>query len=74
MNTTTWAVTGMTCEHCSNAVSQEIRELPGVQDVSVDLVVGGESTVTVTSDAALSFEQVSAAVDEAGDYRLAGAR
>jgi DNA-binding FrmR family transcriptional regulator len=33
---------------------------------------GGESAVTVASDAPLSAEAVAAALDEAGDYRLAG--
>jgi DNA-binding FrmR family transcriptional regulator len=33
---------------------------------------GGESAVTVASDTPLSAEAVAAALDEAGDYRLAG--
>ena len=39
---------------------------------AVDLVPGGESAVTVTSDAPLSAEAVAAALDEAGDYWLVG--
>src|SRR4051812_42364788 len=68
--TTTLAVTGMTCEHCVNAVRQELGALPGVQQVSVDLVNGGTSQVQVSSDAALDPDQVVAAIDEAG-YALA---
>jgi copper chaperone len=42
-------VSGMTCEHCVSAVTQELNALGGVQEVRVDLVAGGASTVTVTS-------------------------
>lgn len=67
----TYKVTGMTCGHCANAVTEELRALDGVSAVEVDLVAGGTSTVTVTSAAGLSDAQVAAALDEAGDYRLA---
>lgn len=70
MNTSTYAVTGMTCGHCAQAVTEELKALPGVRDVQVELVAGGESTVTVSSDEALSSEAVAGALDEAGDYRL----
>jgi copper chaperone len=67
--TSTYTVTGMSCEHCVNAVTAELCELPGVVDVKVDL---GTGVVTVTSDAPLSDDAVGAAVDEAG-YELADA-
>lgn len=73
MATRTYQVTGMTCAHCVHAVTEELAELPGVTGVSVDLVAGGESKVTVTSDAPLVTEAVASALDEAGDYRLATA-
>jgi copper chaperone CopZ len=73
MATTTYPVTGMTCDHCAHAVTGELAGLAGVTGVSVDLVAGGESKVTVTSDAPLAAEAVAAALDEAGDYRLATA-
>jgi len=67
--TSTYTVTGMTCEHCVQAVSGEISTLPGVADVRVDLSSGA---VTVTSEAPLAADDVRAAVDEAG-YELANA-
>jgi copper chaperone CopZ len=73
MTTTTYAVTGMTCEHCVHAVTGELSGLEGVSEVSVDLVPGGESRVMVTSEAGLPEQAVAAALDEAGDYRLASA-
>lgn len=69
MTTTTYQVSGMTCEHCVRAVHEEVSAVPGVSDVSVDLVVGGASSVTVTSDAPPDEGVVRDAVDEAG-YRL----
>jgi len=71
--TTIYAVTGMTCEHCVHAVSKELTRLSGVTGVTVELVPDGQSAVTVTSDALLLSDDVSAALDEAGDYQLAGA-
>lgn len=70
--TAQYQVNGMTCEHCVKAVTSELISLDGVQDVSVDLVPEGTSTVTVGSDAPLDQSAVAAAVDEAG-YTLAEA-
>jgi len=71
MTTHTYAVTGMTCGHCANAVTSELMELDEVTDVSVALIPGGTSTVTVISEAPLDQARVAAALDEAGDYQLA---
>ena len=68
--TTTYSVTGMTCGHCTSAVTEEISKLVGVQDVKIDLVAGGTSAVHVTSESALDEVAVREAVDEAG-YELA---
>ena len=67
----TYAVTGLTCEHCVRAVTDELTALPGVRDVGVDLVVGGTSTVRLVSDAPLAESAVRDALDEAG-YTLVG--
>jgi copper chaperone len=72
MTTTTYTVTGMSCEHCVNAVTSELGGLGGVSAVTVDLVPDGGSQVTVTSDQPLPEEAVSAALDEAGGYQIAG--
>ena len=70
MTSATYQVTGMTCEHCVNAVSSELKNLGGVRDVTVELVPGGPSLVTVASDSPLSPASIEAALDEAGGYRL----
>ena len=69
MATTTYTVRGMTCGHCVNAVTEELLTVMGVTDVAIDLVEGGDSTVSVTSTEPLDVDQVKAAVDEAG-YEL----
>ena len=63
----TYTVTGMTCGHCVQAVTDEISALEGVRQVDVELTSGA---VTVVSDDPLDKEAVAAAVDEAG-YALA---
>lgn len=66
MTTETLLVTGMTCEHCVMSVTEELHELDDVQDVTVDLVPGGSSTVTVTSDAPIEPDALRGAIAEAG--------
>ncbi|GAA4622312.1 MULTISPECIES: heavy-metal-associated domain-containing protein [Cellulomonas] len=65
-HTTTFRVDGMTCGHCVSSVTEELTALPGVEDVQVELVTGGASPVTVTSQGPLDDAAVSAAVAEAG--------
>ena len=65
-HTTTVAISGMTCGHCVNSVTEELTALPAVQDVSIDLNVGGLSTATITSATALDVAEISEAVAEAG--------
>ena len=68
--TRTYSVTGMTCGHCVGAVTSELQALDVVDSVTVDLVAGGISSVTVTSAAPLDDARVAAALDDAGDYHL----
>ena len=68
MTTTTYHVTGMTCDHCVRAVTTELVMVPGVRSVDVDLA---EGAVTVTSDGPLDLGEVREAIDEAG-YALEG--
>lgn len=69
MPQSTYTVTGMTCEHCVASVTEEIGEIPGVGDVTVDLPTG---LVTVTSATPVDRDDVRRAVDGAG-YRLTDA-
>jgi copper chaperone CopZ len=69
MTVTTYRVAGMSCDHCKNAVTQELSGLVGVTVVDVDVAAG---TATVTSEADLAVDVVRDAIDEAG-YTLVDA-
>jgi copper chaperone len=66
-HTGTYAVTGMTCAHCVASVTEEVQELPGVDEVEVSLETG---TLRLTSTLPLDEAAVRGAVEEAG-YSLA---
>jgi copper chaperone len=53
----------MHCGHCITSVTEEVRAIPGVTDVRVDLASG---ELDVTSDSEISFAAIETAVDEAG--------
>ncbi|MGN6722266.1 MAG: heavy-metal-associated domain-containing protein [Marmoricola sp.] len=61
MSTREFTVTGMTCGHCVQSVTEEVSEVPGVVDVRVVLETGA---LTVTGEAEPAA--VVAAVAEAG--------
>lgn len=63
MSTTEYAVTGMSCAHCENAIRSEVEQIPGVTGVEVSAQSG---RLVVSSDAPIADEAVIAAVDEAG--------
>lgn len=65
-----YRLTGLTCDACVVAVTEEFHRLDGVQSVAVELHPDDVSVVTVISDAPLLGAAVRDAVDEAG-YALA---
>jgi copper chaperone len=65
--TSTWTVTGMTCDHCVRAVTEEVSGVGGVTSVQVDLTSG---RLVVESDGPIDAAALVAAVDEAG-YEVA---
>ncbi|BBX01214.1 cation-transporting ATPase [Mycolicibacterium moriokaense] len=65
--TTTVTVTGMSCGHCAASIREEVREIPGVRAVEVDLASG---TVTIDSDKVVEPSAIRTAIEDAG-YQLA---
>lgn len=57
-----YSVPGITCEHCRTAITKEVRMIPGVEDVQVDLE---QKLVTVAGPTNIDTA-VRAAIDEAG--------
>jgi copper ion binding protein len=62
-STETYAVVGMSCQHCIDAVTAEVGRIAGVEQVDVDLA---EGRVRVTSGGPLDPAAVREAIDEAG--------
>jgi copper chaperone len=61
--TTSYLVTGMTCQHCVHAVTEEVSAVAGVSKVTIDLDSG---RLTVASSDEVPFAAIATAVDEAG--------
>lgn len=58
-------ITGMTCDHCVRSVTNALKDVPGVQDVSVSLekneaIVKGESVDVAALVAAVAEEEYEA--------------
>jgi copper chaperone CopZ len=66
--TVVYAVSGMSCGHCENAIGEELTALPGVTAVKADAASG---RVSVSSVEPLDDGTVRTALDEAG-YEFVG--
>lgn len=66
--TRSYTVTGMTCDHCVRAVTEEVGTVEGVDRVVVDLDSG---RLTVQAPDTVTDADIAAAVDEAG-YEISG--
>lgn len=62
MNTTI-TVSGMTCGHCVQSVTEELSKIAGVKEVKVDLESGN---VDITSENELAQADLTQAIQEAG--------
>ncbi|MEV6644791.1 heavy-metal-associated domain-containing protein [Amycolatopsis sp. NPDC051371] len=58
-----YTVSGMSCGHCAQSVTEELTGLRGVTEVEVDVATG---RVVVRADSPLAEVDVRAAVEEAG--------
>ncbi|MBB6420069.1 heavy-metal-associated domain-containing protein [Streptomyces massasporeus] len=58
----TYTVSGMNCGHCAASITEEVRDVPGVTKVDVDVPAG---RVTVHAEA-VDDDAVRAAITEAG--------
>nr|WP_253904993.1 heavy metal-associated domain-containing protein [Arthrobacter sp. H14] len=66
---TDFGVTGLTCGGCASTVKKTVSTIGGVKDVNVDVVAGGISTLTITAENKIEFQQVAEVVSQAG-YEL----
>ncbi|MFT3888112.1 MAG: heavy-metal-associated domain-containing protein [Arachnia sp.] len=61
-----YTVSGMTCGNCVAHVSEEVSEVAGVTNVSVQL----DGSMAVESDERIPFDAIIEAVREAGNYSV----
>jgi copper chaperone len=62
MSEVSYRVPNMSCGHCKQAVSQELRAVDGVESVDVDL----DTKLVVVQGTGLDDAQLRAAIEEAG--------
>jgi copper ion binding protein len=60
--TMTWSVPGVSCDHCIDAITAEVIDVPGVTTVDVDL----ENKSVTVKGTNLDDAAIRAAIDEAG--------
>lgn len=65
MSTVTYTVPDISCQHCKQAIEEEVSEVEGVASVEVDVQA---KTVTVTGE--IDEQAIISAIDEAG-YEVA---
>jgi hypothetical protein len=68
----TYGVHGLTCWRCMVSLIDEVRALPGVHGVQVDLVPFGESRLSVVPEGAVTRDQVRRSLGRGG-FELAAA-
>ncbi len=66
MTTAMYAVEGMMCDSCMDAVLENVHSLSGVTVLAMDLVTGGQSPLLVTSGTKLGADAVRDAVGQVG--------
>jgi copper chaperone CopZ len=66
MTTAMYAVEGMMCDSCRDAVLENVGSLSGVSVVAMDLVTGGRSPLLVTSGTRLGADAVRDVVGQVG--------
>lgn len=63
MVTRLYRVPEVSCQHCVRAITEELRRIPGVREVEVDLAT---KVVRVVVEESVSDDQVRAGIEAAG--------
>jgi copper chaperone len=61
-STLTYSVPAMSCGHCINAITDEVKQIEGVSDVAIDLA----TKLVVVTGAGLNDTAIREAIVEAG--------
>jgi copper chaperone len=58
-----FTVRDMSCGHCAQAITKEVKDVQGVQNVSVDL---GTKRVSIEANEQVTTDRIIEAINEAG--------
>lgn len=61
-----YAVTGLSCQSCVDAITKKLCAIDGVVSVAIDLNSGGESIVAIDAQCTVDDAVAREAIDEAG--------
>ncbi|MEE4175952.1 MAG: heavy metal-associated domain-containing protein [Bacteroides sp.] len=67
MKKITYSVTGLHCNACVNRVQKALANVPGVEQVMVDLP---SATVEILAKQSLDTSQLNSILEDIGEYRL----
>jgi copper chaperone CopZ len=65
-----WSVKGLTCGHCVGSVTAELMKIKGVEKVEI-VLNANETSIVTTEGEQLTADQITSALNEAGEYLLA---
>jgi copper chaperone CopZ len=65
-----WSVKGLTCGHCVGSVTAELMKIEGVEKVEI-VLNANETSIVTTEGEQLTADQITSALNEAGEYLLA---
>jgi copper chaperone CopZ len=65
-----WSVKGLTCGHCVASVTAELMKIEGVEKVEI-VLNANEISIVTTEGEQLTADQITSALNEAGEYLLA---
>jgi copper chaperone len=71
VSTQTVPVSGLTCHGCVDTVTEQLTAAAGVESISIDLVEGGISNITITAAKELSDDEIQTALSGGGAFVLA---
>lgn len=65
-----WSVKGLTCGHCVASVTAELMKIEGLEKVEI-VLNANEISIVTTEGNQLNPDQVTLALNDAGEYLLA---
>lgn len=61
-----YAVSGLSCQSCVDAIAKKLTDVDGIDDVTITLNSGGESIVSIASQRTIDDALAREVIDDAG--------